>query len=317
VNVFAVRAANANRANANKHNSGILVSEVRYYFILNLKLMIKAENIFSKYDKKRGVKIPPKSEKLAELFGILTGDGHLIENGRIHRFGITLNLKDDIFYATYVTNLIRELFNLRATIQIREEQGRLDILVHSKAIINFILSLGFPNGTKKDKLNIPTWILKNKNFTKRFLRGIFDTDGSLFFAKRGTYKCNEYPVIEIKIYDEIFMNQVEDALKSLGFGCVRQKNKVQLNGKMWMGKWLKIIGTRNMNQLSRYLVWKKFKYCPPKTNLRERINLLSSGGRKHGPAIWQCASEKSEQNRLQSERVGVQIPSRAFPLKEN
>lgn len=279
---------------------GSLLQKLRYVDTFNIENMTNLENNFSKYDIRRNVKIPKRSKKLAEFFGILAGDGHLIENGKIHRFGITLNLKEDIFYATYVTNIIKELFNLDPTIQIRENEGRLDLLVYSKAIINFILSLGFPNRRKKGKLNIPSWILKNKNFTQVFLRGLFDTDGSLFFAKRGTYKYNEYPVIEIKIYDEIFMNQVETALKKLRFRCVRGKNKVQLNGILSMKKWLNEIGTRNMNQFSRYLVWKKFKYCPPKTNLRERINLLSEGGRKDRPAIWSCSSEQSEQNSLQS-----------------
>jgi len=240
--------------------------------------MLKKET-FSIYDKLRNIKIPKKSKKLAEFFGILYGDGYLINRGRIHRIGITLNLKEDLFYAKYVKKLIEDLFNLKPTIKHREKYGSLEIIIHSKIIANFILSFDFPSGYKKDKLKIPSWIIENKIFLKAFLRGVFDTDGSLFFAKRGTYKRNEYPVIEIKIHDKIFINQLEISLKSLGFDCIRAENKVQLNGKSWMEKWMDEIGTKNMNQLSRYLVWKRFKYCPLKTNLMERLNLISSDGR--------------------------------------
>jgi hypothetical protein len=126
---------------------------------------------------------------------------------------------------------------------------------------------------------IPKWILTKKQFMKKFIRGLVDTDGSLFFAKRGTYKSNKYPVIEIKIYDEMLLEQVFEILKELGLNPIKQKYKVQLNGIYRLNEWLKNIGFKNSNHLSRYYIWKKFGFCPPNTKLKERLKILCRRGR--------------------------------------
>lgn len=229
---------------------------------------------FSRYDTIREIKIPFKSNKLAEFFGVLAGDGYLIERDRIHKIGITLNLTEDEDYVRYIVTLVKHLFNINPTIQIREKTHRCDILIHSKAIAQFIMFLNFPNGTKKGKLKIPLWILKRQSYIRKFLRGLMDTDGSLFFAKRGTYKLNQYPVMEIKMHDKQFINQLDKALKLVGFKGVRLKNKIQFNGRRWLEKWVREIGLKNLNLISRYLVWKRFNFCPPKTTLKVRLEVL-------------------------------------------
>jgi len=37
---------------------------------------------------------------------------------------------------------------------------------------------------------------------------------------------------------------------------------------------MKIVGSKNPVKLSRYLVWKKFGYCPTGLTLKQRENLL-------------------------------------------
>lgn len=229
---------------------------------------------FSKYDIQREIRLPKKSKELSEFIGILFGDGYIIERGRIHRIGITLNATEDRFYFQHVKELIKRLFNLKVEGKPRKNQNTLDIVIHSKGIANFLLLMGLPNGSKKDRLHIPNWILEKKGLLKSFLRGLMDTDGSLFFAKRGTYKQNQYPVIEIKIHDKKFVNELEKSLKNLGFSCFKTKFKVQLNGKKELERWKDEINMENMNNLSRYFIWKRFNYCPPKTKLDERLEML-------------------------------------------
>jgi len=230
---------------------------------------------YSKYDLERNVKLPNLSNNLAEFFGILFGDGSILDRGRIHRTGISLNLTEDFIYKDYVVQLMLKLFGIKPRVRERKDEGKFDIEVNSKVISKFLLYLGFPKGKKSNKLIIPNWISENKKFSQKFLKGLVDTDGSLFFAKRGTYKLNAYPVIEIKIIDERFIKQLHKIIKSLGFNCNKGKIKVQLNGKENLIKWLKEIGFGNFNLQSRYLVWKKFNYCLPNTNLEQRIKILS------------------------------------------
>ena len=42
-----------------------------------------------------------------------------------------------------------------------------------------------------------------------------------------------------------------------------------------MSTWMKLIGTKNLVKLSRYLVWKKFRFCPPHTTLQQREDILN------------------------------------------
>ncbi len=229
---------------------------------------------YSFYDVRRRIRLPKISDSLAEFFGILFGDGSVIDTERIHRIVISLNLKEDSVYKDYVFQLIKKLFGIEPKLKRRQRFGKLDLEISSKGISKFLLSLGYPNGRKKDKLIIPYWILENRKHLQLFLRGLVDTDGSLFFAKRGTYKLNEYPVIEIKMHDENFINQIFYSLKNLGFKVNKTKIKIQLNGKDNLQKWINEIGFRNLNLQSRYFLWKKLSYCPPKTKLRQRLIML-------------------------------------------
>jgi len=229
---------------------------------------------FSSYDIKRGIKLPEISENLSEFFGIMFGDGTILDKGRIHRFGISLNLTEDFIYKNYVTNLITELFGVEPRVRKRRKEGKFDIEINSKAISRFLLYLGFPKGKKINKLTTPPWIFNSKKYLRVFLRGLVDTDGSLFFAKRGTYKLNSYPVIEIKICDKKFIGQLSSTIKYLGFECNKNDIKVQLNGKQNLEKWQKEIGFKNFNHQSRYLIWEKFKYCIPNTSLKQRMKIL-------------------------------------------
>ena len=55
-------------------------------------------------------------KKLAELVGILLGDGSLCLKGQMagtnNRLKITFNARDDIEYIAYVKNLVKELFGV-------------------------------------------------------------------------------------------------------------------------------------------------------------------------------------------------------------
>ena len=43
------------------------------------------------------------------------------------------------------------------------------------------------------------------------------------------------------------------------------------NLKLWMDK----INFNNFKHLSKYLIWKQYGFCPPKTNLKQREEILS------------------------------------------
>lgn len=50
---------------------------------------------------------------------------------------------------------------------------------------------------------------------------------------------------------------------------------IYLNGKKNLNLWLKLIGTNNPKHHTKYLIWKKFGYCEPRTTVNERLSLLN------------------------------------------
>ena len=239
---------------------------------------------FSKEDIRRNIKIPKESEKLAEFLGILCGDGHLHDKGKVYKFDITLDLKEDFRYKDYVLSLINDLFNVKPRVIEREKYNTTVITVNSKSITKFLISMDFPKGNKKGKLKIPDWIYKKEIYIRRFIRGLADTDGSIFFAKRGTYKLNKYPVIEIKCSDEEFIQNVYKNLNNIGFKSIEShrhgEHKIQLNGIKNLEKWMREIKFKNIKHLTKYSIWKEFGYCQPNTKIIDRIEtLIRRGGR--------------------------------------
>src|ERR1019366_69525 len=52
-------------------------------------------------------------------------------------------------------------------------------------ITSWLLKEGLVNNKVKSQVDIPKWIFKKPEFMQRFLRGFFDTDGSIYKLKFG------------------------------------------------------------------------------------------------------------------------------------
>lgn len=221
----------------------------------------------------RGIEIPSFNPLFTEFLGALAGDGHLSDSNHTYRIEFTLNGTEDKYYTEFLKSSFKFLFNIEARVYERESSAnRIDVQAHSKKLHSY-LSKYFPTG-KKERLVLPEQVV-SKEFESEYLRGLMDTDGSLFFAKRGTYERNSYPVIEFKLNDSKFLDQVENIIENLGINPYRaSRNKIQINGKEKLEKWNSKIGFRNPNRLSRYCVWKVQNYCPPNTTLEQRLKML-------------------------------------------
>lgn len=221
----------------------------------------------------RGIVLPEFSEEFAEFLGALSGDGHLTNSSNTYRVEFTLNGTEDRFYVNFLVDMFRELFQLSPKVYRRRgEANRVDIQIHSKKVHSF-LSEFFPKGKKED-LRVPDWISR-ENVEPSYLRGLMDTDGSLFFAKRGTYQRNSYPVVEFKIYNKNFLDGIGNLLDEVGIDYYRSdKYKIQINGEKRLKKWVSRIGFSNPNRSSRYVVWRLQNYCPPNTTIDQRLDII-------------------------------------------
>ncbi|MFA6076692.1 MAG: LAGLIDADG family homing endonuclease [Candidatus Paceibacterota bacterium] len=147
--------------------------------------------------------------------GIALGDGNLSNpNGRAVRLRITCDKK----YPLIVENIIKNLKIIftQNKISITDRVNALDICIYSNDLEK-ILGWGAKGGSKiKQKVGVPSWIKENKVYRKECLRGLFQTDGSIY-SDRGYKMVNFTSVCYTLIRD------IEDMLQEIGFAIKARK----------------------------------------------------------------------------------------------
>ncbi len=134
-----------------------------------------------------------KNTALAEFIGILFGDGHV---GK-YQTSISLNSETDREYAKYVCLLIKNNFGIKPGMRKRKNALAVDITISSVLFSQRMVQLGMISGNKiHGDFRIPKWIMKSDLYIKAFIRGLFDTDGSIYIERK---------VIKKKVYRYIGM----------------------------------------------------------------------------------------------------------------
>ena len=156
--------------------------------------------------KPRGdIKIPNfYSPALAEFFGIMLGDGKL----SYYQVIVTLGTKE-LKYSEYVVDLIQNLFGARPKIGIRKN-GYKDVYLGSIVLTSWLKNEGLVYNKVLSQVGAPKWIFNNSIFLEKFLKGLFDTDGSIYKLKFGvqiSFKNKSMPLLK----------SIERALKILGY----------------------------------------------------------------------------------------------------
>ena len=198
---------------------------------------------------------PKHSKELAEFIGIMMGDGGMSKR----QICIILHHTDDLAFSGYVRKLIKRLFKVNPSIYHDNKNSVNKIVVSRTELVQYLNTLGLVIGNKiKQKFNIPSWIKENDSFLKMCIRGLIDTDGSIFSHK---YKVNgklyEYKKLCFSSASFPLNLSVCHALKRWGFQArLGRKNneirEVRLDSKKDMGKYFKLIGSSNSKHLKRY-----------------------------------------------------------------
>lgn len=134
---------------------------------------------------RKEIKYPERSVELAELIGIILGDGGLPGN---HQLTIAFNKKTDQEYSLYLRSILRRLFSVDCYTHYRRNNNGANIIVSSSNLVDFLIKHGLVTGNKvKNQVDIPEWINRSIEYQKACLRGLVDTDGSFY---RHKYKVN-------------------------------------------------------------------------------------------------------------------------------
>lgn len=163
------------------------------------------------------ISIPPKNQKLAEFVGIMLGDGNVFLKNGYGQVRIFCNPKDELDYATnFIRPLLSELFGIQPRIYFPRTNPEIVIALDSVKLARFLVfDLGLSNGSKiKNLASIPLWVKNDISFLKSCIRGLIDTDGSVF---RMSNKDYDNPRLSFKNYSRPLLIDARDSLIRMGF----------------------------------------------------------------------------------------------------
>ncbi|MEA3430288.1 MAG: hypothetical protein U9R08_03370 [Nanoarchaeota archaeon] len=214
--------------------------------------------------------------KLAELLGIILGDGNLHKSE--YRITIVGSLEDYSYYENRVLPLFSKIFNKSLKIKFRNDRNAIYIELNNKIAVKFLLKLGLKQGNKLG-VGVPNLILKNDCLIPHFLRGLFDTDGSLKFQKQSKL-VNHYPRIQFCFKHSPLSIKLKDLIISLGFNFSSWIDKrglhyYHISGSKNLDKWMQLVNMNNPVHKTKYLYWKQKGFCIPKSTLEQRKKALN------------------------------------------
>ncbi|MDD3087083.1 MAG: hypothetical protein PHP89_00745 [Candidatus Omnitrophica bacterium] len=173
---------------------------------------------------------PRHSKELAELIGIVLGDGNIYKFNRCQRLTISCNgsYKN---YVKHVSYLARNIFKNSPSVIKRSKANCCDVTLYMQDIDK---ALGLPAGNKiNNSVRIPEWILKKREYSKKCLKGLFETDGHYGLSKKNYVEyiqfCNECTSLKKSVFD---------ALGFLKYSPQLGKNYVRLAKKIEVRKFI-------------------------------------------------------------------------------
>jgi hypothetical protein len=184
--------------------------------------------MISRNNTRKKITIPPQSSSLAEFVGILLGDGGIRGD---HQVTISFNTKTDKEFSIFIRKFIKDLFSIDSSIFLRKGANGADIVISSKNLIEFLANEDILKKGNKiaNQIDIPGWILRNRDYKISCLRGLMDTDGGIYYHR---YKVNQrwykYPRLSFTTASTPLLNSFTKILEDLNFNPKKNGDSVTL-----------------------------------------------------------------------------------------
>lgn len=177
-----------------------------------------------------------KNGDLAELIGVVLGDGHICVYPRSEELRLVSNSNNPGFIKRYA-QLMEGIFQKKPYVIPSKSANCTKIGFYEKYIKE---RLDIPSGARKNlKIKIPEWIFKNEKFIVRYLRGLYEAEGS-FCVHKPTYT---YKFL-FSNRNQSMLNNVYDLMQFIGFHPHRSKYQIQISKKEEVYKAIKVLGFR-------------------------------------------------------------------------
>jgi len=195
------------------------------------------------------INIPPKSARLAELVGIVLGDGQ-ITNLQVN---VSNNAEKEQEYGHFIAGLFKELFGLDATIG-KARKNCSKVIVSSVALVEYLESIGLKRGDKlASGVGVPEWIFASEATMRACVRGLMDTDGCIFLRRQRSHgRERRYLELHFSSHSPALREGMTHMLQALGFTPRPGRKNVTLYRQREVHRYFEKIGSSNAHHLARY-----------------------------------------------------------------
>lgn len=164
-----------------------------------------------------------RSGDLAELIGVVLGDGHVCVFPRTESLRIVCNSGNPGEAVHYVC-MMERVFGKRPTMRRRIGENAIDIQLYEKHISR---RLGVKGGDRsRSRVVVPRWVLEKKEYMVRYLRGLYEAEGCF---------CVHLPTSTHKLFfsnhNPFLLGIVYRLVKLLGFHPHKSRYQVQVSRK--------------------------------------------------------------------------------------
>ncbi len=190
------------------------------------------------------------SEPMAELIGATLGDGNIYDRRPFYVEFTGDPMKDEYYFTHVLLPIVIDEVGKSPRLFVRERGLR--FRVFSKSFVEWLKEMGIPAGRARGTASAPESIASNMSLMNRCVRGVHDTDGSVYFDMRPAYK-NPYPRLELHMKNVDLIRQISGFFGDIGIvhSLVKTKNSIETAGVEPLRKYLRTVGFSNLHHIER------------------------------------------------------------------
>jgi len=169
----------------------------------------------------------------AELVGIFAGDGTMYRTNS----GVVIEIRGNPEEAQYYSKYVKPLFEVTTEIPAtptnrRYEGGRMvGIRCCRKEAYSMLQDVFcFPIGEKCLTVKAPPPVLGNNKLWVDYVRGVFDTDGSVYLRKGSRKSSSKSIALDISSSSKVHIFQLYGMVRTLGLNCWLESTHVRMGG---------------------------------------------------------------------------------------
>ena len=152
----------------------------------------------------------------------MLGDGCIYVSGKprsIYQISVCGSLKDEQEYLlNYVAPLMKSVIGIEPRVKLFKGCA-IYLCINSREAVEALAEIGLKPGNKiRNNLGIPVWVKENPDYLRVCLRGLIDTDGSVYKLSNRDAKYG-YMRISFKNRNQQLLADVKEALAKLGINA--------------------------------------------------------------------------------------------------